>query len=1682
MPDPAIRLRIIVAPDGSASLAGVEKVVAPIRKAVKDASASVSKDFEGMGAAVSKMLQRLRGFNIDKRQFTSLTDVLKGLESIDAKLGKLTAGKGFGGITKSVGELNSSLVQISQRLDDIAAKMGKVSGLTPGLGSAGRKPLKVAQAIEDQIKDVLAGATPTGEMSATLNRKRQITGLIAQLAQGDARVAYNYRTGSYKVSLPNDVERDEAIKALRASLAGAKSLGVETLMRTGKGAITRELFDVGNGLRGYLYPDAKNPYIRYAQAAAGRNAPSVDVKDVQAFLGGDGKSDAAFAKVGQTVRKINGYGRRIVELWEDNLGRVAEVLKSTGEIVSIRDPKKRLRERMATFASDQKQQETWLQGQGYTQNREYWPAWNKKVIEWIKDGQIAEQTLNMASKRAAVRLPIPEDPRKVAEEAKKLADRNQSISDRLSKEGFNPTGKTFEQLTEVGVVLVREFKNAAGAVAQFDASVGKLTVKTPEDNTKAIADAQAKALAFLQAKGFTQVGQRVEMTPEGQRTSIQYRNAKGGTALYTPELGQLNANIPATRTLLQKLGDTVSWVGQRFAKDLGQTALSWLSKLAHPFQTTISFLLKMGGAIYTVKNLFRGFDSLFIDPLRKGIAYILDSTEQYRQFELSIAGVVGGLGKARQVSDALVQSSRHLPLTVKELQEIGRGMAYMGPLTSRIALGDAGAVSMQVGEFSKLVAKLAIYDPIQGAEGVMLAMREAMSGELRSLRTRLEIPIAQVAASINKTQQDLSSNPRLLIQALSTWANQYIPDAAMQQRDRLYSVRWEKLQSSFQYAARMVGESGIFDKILDALENVTESIFSYLEKPEWKQRAASISRHLEGILKNVTEALVSGLRELAGSENGADAIQTVAESIDFVLGKFEQWTKNLDQWTITAVNFFKQIGKGIAEMIGEVAEAASNVKHWKDVLPDSGTTDLRQFIAHREAVNDLLKQMGMPNLRQEAGRQSASGAYWSPGDRYLKEYSSLFDNLYFLEDLYAKVGDQQDLRLPYYRYGGQDAEEQRRIEEVITRIENLTKNATLARSADGGYIGRFVNLPGIQKLIAEKGESYWMDWLKSAHDRMYPPPKPAQPPATQPAGPVYNPRIPWYNQLPPEQAQQFNKQAFNEDFRLLAEFSQNQFGVLFKSMEAAIGRLGQSYHEDQDPVRRLLNEARGAVEAMNEKFQGVTRKSPVTGRLEYVDLPGDVFEKALALSAAKAQQVSQQIEAAQWAATNMPEPLARRAREFISQFQPIRETLENKDIQLQRIAEAMKDNALRFAMALAENLDKASPEVAGAMVQAIQDGTLGVQEAIKQKIRQRLEGQGVQLPEDFFDFSTAQMPAHERARFMSIYFKQMERKLELSSAGGIEGMTAQQVANLGFLPKAPAIESANMLTLYEKQLGLLMRQFDTQQAAYKAAQASGSAGNLDANRAALLETADAIERLTDKMRQLKLNVNYVAKSFIEFGQKVEEALENSVGDALYNLITGTGTLKDALLGFARDVVRAFSQMAAHNLVAALLGPSSTAQGGPGVLTQFFTSIFGGAARGATAAPAANSANVMDSGIGTVGGNGTAFAAAGAVWKGGFTPIYAFSQGGIVNRPVIGIVGEGKEPAEAMVPLPDGRSIPVTLNGRTGGDTEVKVYVVANYQEAIARGFKRNRDFLVDAIAGDVKKGGKVKKALRRVPG
>lgn len=66
-----------------------------------------------------------------------------------------------------------------------------------------------------------------------------------------------------------------------------------------------------------------------------------------------------------------------------------------------------------------------------------------------------------------------------------------------------------------------------------------------------------------------------------------------------------------------------------------------------------------------------------------------------------------------------------------------------------------------------------------------------------------------------------------------------------------------------------------------------------------------------------------------------------------------------------------------------------------------------------------------------------------------------------------------------------------------------------------------------------------------------------------------------------------------------------------------------------------------------------------------------------------------------------------------------------------------------------------------------------------------------------------------------------------------------------------------------------------------------------------------------------------------------------------------------------------------------------------------------------------------------------FANGGIMTARGSIPLNKYANGGIANSPQMAIFGEGRGP-EAYVPLPDGRSIPVTMRGGSGGGSDNSV--------------------------------------------
>ena len=178
---------------------------------------------------------------------------------------------------------------------------------------------------------------------------------------------------------------------------------------------------------------------------------------------------------------------------------------------------------------------------------------------------------------------------------------------------------------------------------------------------------------------------------------------------------------------------------------------------------------------------------------------------------------------------------------------------------------------------------------------------------------------------------------------------------------------------------------------------------------------------------------------------------------------------------------------------------------------------------------------------------------------------------------------------------------------------------------------------------------------------------------------------------------------------------------------------------------------------------------------------------------------------------------------------------------------------------------------------------------------------------------------------------------------------------------------------------------------------------------------EAINNLTEAQLQASDALNQYIASSMDYltdvrGRiaEIAQSIEQSISQSIMGVVQGTMTASEAFANFFKSVGQSFMQMAAQ-MIAKLIVIN--------LLKKALGGLFGG---GAPDTPTDSFAGVPNDVLDSV------------------IPS-PYAKGGIVTKPTNAMIGEGGM-NEAVVPLPDGRSIPVDLGKNSGGGVTTNITV------------------------------------------
>lgn len=220
---------------------------------------------------------------------------------------------------------------------------------------------------------------------------------------------------------------------------------------------------------------------------------------------------------------------------------------------------------------------------------------------------------------------------------------------------------------------------------------------------------------------------------------------------------------------------------------------------------------------------------------------------------------------------------------------------------------------------------------------------------------------------------------------------------------------------------------------------------------------------------------------------------------------------------------------------------------------------------------------------------------------------------------------------------------------------------------------------------------------------------------------------------------------------------------------------------------------------------------------------------------------------------------------------------------------------------------------------------------------------------------------------------------------------------------------------------------------------SGIGDALQARAQGIIPDDTKLKEVLDKMGQdynaLGDKANAVTDSISIYSEQAARNMQSAFADFLFDPFgKGIGGMGEA---FAKTVQKMAADAAAAQIMTALFGKSG--DGGGGIFGTIFSGLFSAVA-GSLGGGGMGDGGLYNSGTGLgQAGPNYGFANGGIMTSAGPLPLHKYAMGGIANKPQVALFGEGRM-NEAYVPLPDGRSIPVSMSGNSGNTYNVQISV------------------------------------------
>lgn len=245
--------------------------------------------------------------------------------------------------------------------------------------------------------------------------------------------------------------------------------------------------------------------------------------------------------------------------------------------------------------------------------------------------------------------------------------------------------------------------------------------------------------------------------------------------------------------------------------------------------------------------------------------------EKFANLEISVSSAFSSKTIGRQLRDQLKQITVTSPLPFQDLAFATRSLSLIPqlnrPVGRQAANGTLGDNKGFFRQYIQLIEQLLVWRPDKAVDDATFAIREAATGELRSLIRRFDFPAQLLVNASGRSVEELKRDPQAMVKAIKDSLDKVISPQALRQialqPTRLFQNIVEQLKD---IPLLEIGDSGLYEKILRSLENFFNKATKFISTsfaPYAKRISDSFSDLFDSFI-DASSRSVSGIAKMMG--------------------------------------------------------------------------------------------------------------------------------------------------------------------------------------------------------------------------------------------------------------------------------------------------------------------------------------------------------------------------------------------------------------------------------------------------------------------------------------------------------------------------------------------------------------------------------------------------------------------------------------------------------------------------------------------------------------------------------------------------------------------------------------------------------------------------------------------------